>query len=211
MAKVLQQDVSNRIGDVIKTRFKKIKNQFALNLKNVFSKAYDRAVQVGVDLGGDKAPKQNIKKKAAAVQKMMHGDIDMIGNEQTQATSRVIAQSYAQGLPSLKLKQQVADTVGQSGYKLDRAIRTNTAYLASITKLMTWDEMGFTNYDWVLGKSDKNTRPYHKWLHGRTFKIKDALAGRAPIPGRVPKRDGSTDLSQSINCRCGIKLSSNQK
>jgi hypothetical protein len=71
---------------------------------------------------------------------------------------------------------------------------------------MTWRDMGFTEYEWVLGKNDKRTRDYHKWLHGRSFSIIDALTGKAPIPGHVPNADGTTNLSQSINCRCGIRL-----
>lgn len=206
MVKKLEQDITTSISDVIAARFKKIQDRFKINLGAVFGKSLDRALQVGIDFGGKKVNKQVIKRRASAVQKVMANDISNIKNEQTQNVSRVIAQSYAQGLPSLKTKQMVVDQLGQSNYKIQRAVRTNSAYLGSLTKLMTWDEMGFKEYEWVLGKSDKATRPLHRAMNGKPFKIKDALAGRAPIPGRVPNKDGTINLSQSINCRCGIRL-----
>ena len=206
MAKTLQSDVSNNVSAVISQRFDRIKKQFSINLSNIFGKSYDRAVQVGIELGGNKPSKSAIKNKATAVSKMMSSDIDTIKNSQSQNVRRIIAQSYAQGLPSSKRKAQVSEEIGQSGYRLDRAIRTNTAYLGSLTKLMAWAEMGFTEYEWILGKDDSNTRPYHKKLHGKIFKIKAALEGRAPIPGRVSDKNGKVILSESINCRCGIRL-----
>ena len=206
MVKRLEKNINGDVSSVITQRFDKIKKQFKINLSNIFGKSHNRAIQIGIDLGGKKSAKSNIKQKIMAVNKVMANDISNIKDEQSQNVTRVIAQSYAQGLPSLQLKQQVSKELDTSGYKIDRAIRTNTAYLSSLTKLMTWADMGFTKYSWVLGKNDSVTRPHHKWLHGRVFLIKDALNNKAPIPGHIPNKDGSTDLSESMSCRCGVKL-----
>lgn len=208
VTKTLIKDISGVASDIVSAKFKKLKKNYSINLQSIFNKTFDRASLSGIELGSDKAGKFNIRKKVMAVAKMMSDDIDTISNEQSQNVARVVAQSYGMGLPSTKLKMQVKDELGKSDFKVDRAVRTGTAYLSSLTKLLTWYEQGFREYEWILGKDDKVTRPSHKRRHRKVYKIKDALEGRAPIPGRVPNADGSVNLSESMNCRCGLRIHS---
>lgn len=204
--KKLTKDISGVVVDLVKQGFARLKRRYKFNLKTIFNKSFDRASLVGMDLGSKSAAKANISHKISAVTRMMTNDIDKIGNEQSQNVARIVAQAYAMGLPSLKLKQQVKDELEKADFKVDRAVRTGTAYLSSVTKLLAWQEQGFKNYSWLTGRDDNRTRPLHKRLNGKVFKIKDALEGRAPIPGRIPNKDGSVNLSESINCRCGVRV-----
>jgi SPP1 gp7 family putative phage head morphogenesis protein len=208
VTKKLTKDVSGVVVDLVKQGFKRLKQRYRLNLKTIFNKSFDRASLVGTDLGTKSAAKANIRQKIAAVQRMMTNDIDKIGNEQSQNVARVVAQAYAMGIPSLKLKQQVKNEIDKADFKVDRAVRTGTAYLSSVTKLLAWQDQGFKNYAWLTGRNDSKTRPLHRKLNGKVYKIKDALEGRWPaqIPGRVIDRSGNVVLGESINCRCSVRV-----
>jgi len=207
LVKTLKDNPVNAVEDIIKDKFKSIKSRYSLNLDSVLKKSFDRSLDVGVQLGGKKTQASNIKSRLNALKKVMIGDIDKIENEASQNTARVIASAYASGIPSGKIASALTTEVGGIDYKTSRAIRTNTVYLSSLTKLTVWDSQGFTHYKWVLGIKDAATRKQHKIWHGKEFSIKVALSGRAPIPGHVTDKNGKVILGESINCRCGISLS----
>lgn len=205
--KTLEKNPMNSIDEVLNDKFKIMKNRYSLNLDSVMNKSFNRALDVGVSAGGSsKAKKAAVKNKLNALKKVMLGEIDQIKDKTSQSMSRDIASNFARGASSGQLKKQLADNLGKSDYEIDRAVRTNTAYLSSISKLLAWQEQGFTHYKWVLGVKDAATRKQHIKWNGQEFSIADALAGRAPIPGHVMTK-GKFDNAESINCRCGVRLS----
>jgi SPP1 gp7 family putative phage head morphogenesis protein len=208
MTKQLDKNPVSKIEDLVADKFKSIKRRYSLNLDSVLSKSFNRAFDAGADMNpNSKAKKMITMSKLKALKKVMIGDIDKIEAETSQNTSRDIANAYATGMPHGKINKQLQDSIGGAQYKIDRSVRTTTAQLASLSKLIAWQAQGFTHYKWRLGKNDKVTREQHKKWHMKEFKIIDALEGRAPLPARVYLKNGKLDLGQSMNCRCGVVLS----
>lgn len=208
--KVLKTDpkkVTRSINDIIADKFNMIKKRFSLNLDSVFHKSYSRAQLDGISAKPSvKAKKIIVKNRVNALKSVMLQDIDNIQNKTSQDAARDVANNYATGASSGSLKQQIKNNFNMTDSKVSTVVRTNTAYLASLTKLKVWQEQGFSHYLWITGKFDSKTRPQHKKWNHKEFSIADALAGKAPIPGHVME-NGKINLSQSINCRCGVRLS----
>jgi len=203
MVKKIQKDLTGRVEDLISSKFNKIKNSFSVSLTSVFNKSLKNEVGFGVKLG--KASEQNIRKRYNVLKNIMLKDIENLQNKKTQEISRKVAQAYAMGKPISKVKSDIMEELQKSHFEIERIVRTNTAYMSSLTKLLSLQEMGFTHYQWQTGVFDNKTRENHRRANGKVFSIKDALAGRAPIPGHWVDRNGKVVLSESINCRCGIK------
>jgi len=204
MAKELKKDLTGKVEDLVANKFKKIRSNFSKMLTGVFNDSWKTAT-AGVSLS-QRPSKKVIDNRMKALKNIMLGDIDNLKNKQTQDISRQVAQGYASGKNIGKVKFGIMDSLGSTHSKVNTIVRTNTAYMSSLTKLLAWKDMGFTEYKWQTGVLDSRTRDLHRRYNGKVFKIADALAGKngASIPGHFIDNNGKVILSESINCRCGI-------
>ena len=178
---------------------------------DVFAKVLDNvhegtgALDTKVDKKVDKKLSKALMDKAAMLQKNFDAQLKQYNKKKVQDVRRLILDGVVRGLSHAEIKKQVKEVIDKykrkenpQDWEVQRIIRTEIGKSTNLLRLLKWQEQGFEKFIWVT-MNDNRVRPLHAKRHMKSYKIADALQGKAPL----------TDDSfpgVAINCRCTAML-----
>jgi len=188
---VLQDGILNRLSGLF--------DRFNYKMKSAVDDAVEKSVQkhgVEVEIVDDMDSTQNEEfiQKKDMIKDLIFSQFQTFNQEQSQNIKRIMSDGIIAGKSIAEIKRDLKEEVidwkkrapSDADFRVDRIAHTEIHRGSLQLKLLRW-EMAGVKYVKYLAHIDDATRPHHKRLHNRIFKIEDAL---------------KLDTWKEIHCRC---------